>query len=143
MDAVLAEFGEEIKLITLAGNYFVSDLAGDAGAMLPTQFADLIRLIHKGDLSSRGGKDVLAIMKNEGGKPGEIAAAKGLLQIHDTAVLEAAVTKVIDANPGVAKDYREGKGAALQFLVGQVMRETRGSGNPVLLRELLERALSK
>lgn len=143
IDAVIAECKGDAKLITLAVNYFVSDLAGEVGPLSPTNFAQLMRMIATSELSSRGGKDVLAVMKASGGEPGQIATEKGLLQMHNTEALARAVQKVIEANPKVAADYREGKQAALQYLLGQVMRETKGAGNPVALRELLLATLSK
>ena len=73
-----------------------------------------------------------------GGRPGEIVEAKGLSQISDAGALSAVVQQVLDANPGVAADYRSGKEKALTFLVGQVMKATRGQANPQLVNQLIK-----
>lgn len=138
----------------LAANYIVSDLAGmrERGEASDAwvsdkenakRFAALIALIESGDLSSRGAKDVLAAMAIESGDPAQIAKDKGLLQVHDTAALQDAVEGVIAANESVAAEYRAGKEAVLQYLVGQAMKATKGAGNPGTLRELLIAELKK
>ena len=149
-DRVLASAKEDARVIELSANYTVSDVAGwiakeggdeeedeaytriDAAA-----FADLMRMLAEGKLSSRGGKDVLARMLSEGGNPETIAEAEGLLQVSDAESLRAVAVEVISAHEGPAKEYREGKDAALQFLVGMAMKATKGAGNPAVLRELL------
>ena len=67
---------------------------------------------------------------------------RGLTQISDAGALEAVVARVVAANPQALADYRAGKAAALSFLVGQVMKETRGRANPALVNQLLLAALS-
>ena len=64
-----------------------------------------------------------------------------MAQISDTGALEAIVQAVIAANEKVVADYRGGKTNALGFLVGQCMRQSKGQGNPAVIRELLEKAL--
>lgn len=137
-DAVVAI---NAKSAVLAANYFNSDLAGDPKLVTPESFAALIAMVEANKVSSRGAKEVLAIMAAEGGDPETIAKAKGLEQVSDTSALKNAVQAVIAANPGPANDYRAGKEAALQYLVGQGMKETRGAGNPGVLRELFIEAL--
>ncbi|MDB5237036.1 MAG: gatB [Parcubacteria group bacterium] len=148
-DAVISAIGDDVKLRTLAINYFVSDLAGiSANAtsdvlITPESFAKLIRMIGTDKLSSRGAKDTLALMAVQGGDPETIATANGLMQVTDTAALQAAVQEVIVANPAVAAEYRAGKEASLQFLVGQAMKATKGAGNPGILKDLLITELKK
>ena len=72
----------------------------------------------------------------------DIAQEKGLLQQHDEGILQEAVRHVIEANPKVVTDYKAGKLAALQYLVGQAMKETKGAGNPGVLRTLFEKELA-
>lgn len=141
-DALSENLGSDPKLVQLAANYFVSDLAGEAGKMTPEAFAALITMVAQGDLSSRGAKDTLVVLKNEGGDPAQVVQDRGLLQVHDKSALEAAVQGVLAANPAVVADYRAGKAAALQYLLGQAMKATRGAGNPGVLREILEERLS-
>jgi aspartyl-tRNA(Asn)/glutamyl-tRNA(Gln) amidotransferase subunit B len=144
-DAVLEALGGDAALAKLAANYVVSDLGGiyaksgaeEYAAFTPAAFAALVRMTAKGDLSSRGAKDVLAVMAAEGGEPEAIAKAKGLLQVHDPEALRAAVREVIGAHAAVAEEYKAGKEAALQFLLGQAMKATKGAGNPATLKELL------
>lgn len=69
-------------------------------------------------------------------------AERGLTQISDSAALAAVAREVIAANPKVVAEYRGGKTSALQYLVGQMMRATRGQANPQLARELLEAELA-
>lgn len=127
----------------LAANYFISDLSGDPKAVQPEAFTALIAMVEGNKVSSRGAKEVLAIMVSEGGDPAEIAKAKGFEQVSDTGALRTAVQEVIAANPGPADEYRAGKEATLQYLVGQGMRATKGAGNPGVLRELFIEELKK
>jgi aspartyl-tRNA(Asn)/glutamyl-tRNA(Gln) amidotransferase subunit B len=72
-----------------------------------------------------------------------VVESEGLTQIDDTDVLEAAVRKVINGNLKAVDSYRDGKTGILGFLVGQVMRETRGKANPKVVSALLKTALDK
>lgn len=139
------------RLIQLAANYLLSDLLGLLKAkeasmadlqIMPENFAELMKMIYRKEISSRAAKDVLARMFAEGGDPSEIVAAEGLMQVSDASALQEIVKKVIVENPNPAADYKKGKGNALQFLVGQVMRATRGSADPNVVRELLLQLLS-
>ena len=80
-------------------------------------------------------------MFNSGKTAGEIIDEKGLSQISDTAELEKIVSEVINSNAQPVADYRAGKETALKFLVGQVMKATRGQANPQLVNEVLKKAL--
>lgn len=144
-DAVVALLGGDTSLISLAVNYTTSDLAGlfaKTGAetferIMPKDFATLIRMVGATTLSSRGAKEVLAVMFEKGGEPETIATEHGLLQISDTSALRAIVEEVIAENQSVVEEYKKGKEASLQFLVGQSMKRSRGAGNPTLLKEIL------
>jgi aspartyl-tRNA(Asn)/glutamyl-tRNA(Gln) amidotransferase subunit B len=137
----------------LIANYVVSDIAGkrEEGAVSDTWLTDganalrmrkLIELIQKGMLSSRGAKDTLAFMLTSSEDPEVIAQEKGLIQQSDSGLLGEIARKVIESNPQVAADYKAGKEAAMQFLVGQGMKESKGSANPAQLREEILKALS-
>ncbi|MEK7147576.1 MAG: Asp-tRNA(Asn)/Glu-tRNA(Gln) amidotransferase subunit GatB, partial [Patescibacteria group bacterium] len=124
-----AKILKDKKLIQLAANYIINDGADDT--ISPAAFAELITMINRGELSSRGAKDVLALMLQKGGsRPVEIAEKLGLLQQSDEVVLEKIIKKVIDDNPKVVAEYKAGKTVALEFLVGQGMKISKGSANP-------------
>lgn len=131
----------------LLANYIGSDLAGlvakegEAGLshINPQGLASLIEAVAKGAISSRGVKETLAEVFKNGGDIMEVS--KKYAQQSDEGALSAIVEKVIAANPAVVADYKAGKEAALQFLVGQGMKESRGSANPTILAELVKKAL--
>ena len=75
--------------------------------------------------------------------PGQVVEEKGLAQISDTGALEAIVQSVMDANPKSIADYKGGKTNVIGFLVGQCMRQSKGQGNPALLKELIEKRIQK
>ncbi len=131
------------ELRTLGANFFVSDLAGEPGNTAPEAFAELVQMFARDEVSSRGAKDILALLKVEGGAPKAIATEKGLMQVSDTEALREAVKAVLTEHAGVAAEYRAGKVAALQFLVGASMRATKGAGNPGIIRAILEEELAR
>jgi aspartyl-tRNA(Asn)/glutamyl-tRNA(Gln) amidotransferase subunit B len=80
----------------------------------------------------------LAILIQEGRSPKAIAEEKGLIQVHDESAMMAIVEKVIEANQTAFNDFKNGNEKLLQFLIGQAMKESRGSGNPGILAKLLK-----
>lgn len=147
---VLPKLGDDKKLIQLASNYITNDLINLAGddkdteeklARVRDTFADLIKMLAEGIVSSRGAKDILVIMLETGGAPQEIAKERGLIQQNDEGAIKAIVEKVIESNPSPVADFKAGKEAALQFLIGQGMRESKGSANPSVLAKLIKEAL--
>jgi aspartyl-tRNA(Asn)/glutamyl-tRNA(Gln) amidotransferase subunit B len=146
IDATMG-FLKETDEQMLAVNYTVSDIASlrnNNGFGLPSveYFAELIHMIKEGDLSSRGGKDVLKTMMESGGKPQNIAEEKGLMQESDEDVLKALAKKIVDENAEAVSEYKEGKESALQHLVGQGMKATQGSANPQVLQKVLKEAIN-
>ncbi|MDP2651833.1 MAG: Asp-tRNA(Asn)/Glu-tRNA(Gln) amidotransferase subunit GatB [bacterium] len=127
----------------LAANYITSDLLAllkdKAGSIFSDadNFIKLIELIVSNKLSSRGAKDVLLIMVEKGGNPETIAEEQNLIQVHDSASLATAVEAVLAREEKAVQEYKSGKLSALQYLVGQAMKESRGAGNPTTLREIL------
>ncbi|MBI2474777.1 MAG: Asp-tRNA(Asn)/Glu-tRNA(Gln) amidotransferase subunit GatB [Candidatus Taylorbacteria bacterium] len=146
-EAAAKEFTSDKKAVALASNYISSDLTGlrAGGATLekisPEVFADVVKMIVEGKLSSRGAKDTLAKLVAEGGDARAVAEKLGVIQIHDEKAIQSAVLKAIANNPKVVADYKGGKAAALQFLIGQVMRESKGAAKPDTAKELLLKAL--
>jgi len=107
----------------------------------PESLVSCIALVTSGTISQGVGKEVLAEMLATGRPAAQIVEARGLRQISDKDALLETVQRVIAENPGPAGDYREGKEAALNFLMGQVMRATRGQANAGLVRQLLRSEL--
>ncbi len=76
-------------------------------------------------------------MFETGQDPGDIVSSKNLLQVSDSGELEAVVERVISNNPAPVEDFKAGKEASLQFLVGRIMKETKGRANPQVLAEMI------
>ncbi|MFZ5627307.1 MAG: Asp-tRNA(Asn)/Glu-tRNA(Gln) amidotransferase subunit GatB [Bacillota bacterium] len=109
----------------------------------PQQLAQLLKLQDNGTISVKIAKTVFEEMFATGREPEEIIKEKGLVQISDEGALAAIVAKVVEANPQSVADYKAGKERAIGFLVGQVMKETRGKANPQLVNKLLVEYLNK
>ncbi len=99
--------------------------------------AALVGLVDAGTINMTGAKTVFEVLVDSGGDPARIVKDRGLAQVSDTGVIETLVDKAIASNPQSVEDYRSGKKAALQFLVGQVMRESRGKANPPMVAQML------
>lgn len=153
-DAELGKFFEIVaaklgtnEAIKIASNYITSDLLGilknNSEIELPNaeHFAKLIQMNMDGKLSSRGVKDTLAILLQTPEDPEGLATRAGLIQQNDEGALRAMAQKHIDANPTVVTEFRSGKEASLMFLVGQIMKETKGSANPQLIQKILRELL--
>ncbi len=109
--------------------------------VLPAALAQLIGLVDSGTISSSTAKGVFATMLDTGRAARAIVETEGLAQIGDEAALQAIVTEVLVAQPDAVAQYRGGKQATLGFLVGQVMKASRGKANPQLVNQLLRAAL--
>lgn len=107
----------------------------------PQDLAELLTLIDEGTISGKIAKTVFEEMFLTGKKARTVVEEKGLVQISDEAAVLAVVEEVLAAHPGPAADYRAGKEKALGFLVGQVMKATRGKANPALVNKLLKERL--
>src|SRR5437867_8391972 len=114
----------------------LNDLKFKPGAIL-----ELTELVDGGKISTKMAQDIFAEMSATGESPAKIVEKKNLVQISDPGALDRFCDEVIAANPGPAADYRAGKGAALNFLKGQVMKLSKGKANPALVGEILERKL--
>ena len=117
---------------------------GEIGAagVSPDALGRLIRMIDGGAISGSAAKTVFERMYGTGREAAEIVESEGLAQIGDEAQLLEIVTRVVAANDDAVSRFRGGNEGSLGFLVGQVMRETRGRANPRLVNALLRRALS-
>jgi aspartyl-tRNA(Asn)/glutamyl-tRNA(Gln) amidotransferase subunit B len=146
-------FEETVRLFArpkVVSNWLVGDVAAylnTAGAeiedvpLTPANLAELLTLVDSGTLSGRSAKEVLEEMLRTGQAAGEIVRARGLVQISDQAELARVVNAVIAENPGPIGDVRAGKDRAVAFLVGQVMKKTRGRANPELVNRILRERL--
>jgi aspartyl-tRNA(Asn)/glutamyl-tRNA(Gln) amidotransferase subunit B len=107
----------------------------------PAQLTALLSSVDRGEISASAGKDVLGEMFRTGMDPAAIIAEKGLGQVSDAAVIEAAVDEAIAKNQSEVEKYRAGKKQVLGFFVGQVMKAMKGKGNPTLINEMLRKKL--
>jgi aspartyl-tRNA(Asn)/glutamyl-tRNA(Gln) amidotransferase subunit B len=107
----------------------------------PAQLGQMLRLIDRGTISGKIGKALLEEMFISGRDPEEIVREKGLVQITDEGALAAVVEEVMAAHPKVVEDYRKGKEKALGFLVGQVMKATKGKASPEVVNRLFRERL--
>ncbi len=151
-ELAVSGFEGDKRLIKLTSNYIISDLLGliksttsDLAVALvdlssrvkASSFASLVKMAGDGKISSRGAKDILKIMYEDGGTPEEIATREKLFQESNTDALKVIIEKIISEHPDVVADYKKGKESALQFFVGQGMKATKGSANPTVLKEIL------
>ncbi len=158
-EAHLGDFFDRVRQelsadeMKLAANYIASDVAGKYAARTLTdewlaaagnarRFQKLMRMTASAALSSRGAKDTLDLMLASEDDPEALAKERGLLQESDTGRIEEVVRSIAGKHPNVVSEYRAGKTAALQFLIGQGMKETKGSANPALLKSAFEKLLN-
>ncbi len=147
-EEVIADLGGKQEKIKVASNYITSDMAGhmktDPNFVFPHSeyFAELIDMVTDGKITSRAAKDILALMYQEDVSPMNIATERNLLQKNDEGALRVIAEGIILANPNVASEYKGGKESSLQFLIGQMMKETKGSANPALISKIFKELLS-
>lgn len=108
----------------------------------PENLVELLQLMDGGVVSGKIAKAVFEEMYNSGKRAKAIVEEKGLTQVKDESAIEAAVDAVLAENPAEAEQFRGGKEKVFGFLVGQVMKETRGKANPKLVNEILRKKLS-
>ena len=131
-------------------NYLTSDLFGLMTQtkikykdlkIAPENFAELINIIEKGEISTRTAKNVLKIMFDTGRDPSEIIESEGLKQISDESGIIEVVKKVISENPKIVEDYKKGKENAIQALIGKAMEQLKGRANPESLKRIIKENL--
>lgn len=120
-----------------------NDISIDESRIGEENLARLIDLIDKGTISSKIAKTVFEEMFNTGKEAKQIVEEKGLVQISDEGAIKEIVEKVVENNPQSIIDYKAGRDRALGFLVGQVMKESKGKANPGLVNKLLLEILNK
>ena len=115
----------------------------DESKVTEENLASLIMLIDKGTISSKIAKQIFEEMFETGEKAEDIVNKKGLVQISDEGAIKEICQKIVDANPQSIADYKAGKDRAIGFLVGQIMKETKGKANPQIVNKLLLEIINK
>ena len=134
-----------------ASNWIMSELLAhvddsekmESFIVKPESLAKLLLLVDKNVINGKIAKTVFADMLQSGDDPEEIVNKKGLVQVSDTSEIEKIVEAVIAANPQSIADIKEGKAKAAGFLVGQVMKESKGKANPQIVNEILNKCIAK
>ena len=143
------DHGADVKQVS---NWLMGDLLGYMNKELkeiqdlpikPKDLAKMIELIKNGTISSKIAKQVFNYLVEEGGDPEAYVKDKGLVQISDEGELTKIIGEVLDANEQSVTDFKEGKGRALGFLVGQVMKATQGQANPQIVNKILKEEIEK
>ncbi|QCT75405.1 Asp-tRNA(Asn)/Glu-tRNA(Gln) amidotransferase subunit GatB [Macrococcoides canis] len=112
-------------------------------ALTPENLAEMVKLLADGTISSKIAKKVFADTVETGKAPKVIMEEQGLVQISDPEQLKAFVTEALDNNPQSIEDFKNGKGKATGFLVGQIMKISKGQANPQLVNQILREELEK
>jgi aspartyl-tRNA(Asn)/glutamyl-tRNA(Gln) amidotransferase subunit B len=107
----------------------------------PAALAGLITIVEQGTISSTVAKEVFVKMYGSGRPAAEIVAAEGLAQISDLSSLDPLVRRIVDAHADIVAEIKAGKDRKFQFLVGLVMKETKGKGDPKIITGLIKRAI--
>ena len=130
-------------------NWLLSDISAwlnkhektiDNCDLKPQNLAKLVSLIDAGEVSNAQAKKLVDDLM-AGKDPQKSAEEKGLRQVSDTGAIEKMVTEVLDANPQAIEDFKNGKDRAVGFLVGQVMKKSRGQANPGMVNKMVRDAL--
>lgn len=141
---------EKQLIINLSANYLLSDFLGllnetsvdvDDTKVNAEDFAEWVCLIHRNVITSRAAKEALKEMWATGKDPSQVIREKDLVQVRDSDKLEKTAEKIVKENQAAVSDYKKGKTESLQFLVGQVMKETQGRANPGIIAEILKKLL--
>ena len=133
------------RLLTGEVAALLNQLSGDAELedtrLTPAHVAELVDVVEDGTITATSAREVLAAAFESGETPAAIVEARGLRQVHDGGELERVAAAVIEANAKAVADYHGGKESAIKFLVGQVMRETRGRADANAAADVLQRQL--
>ena len=140
---------KSLDLFRLASNYLTSDLIGLSGGKVidfskninPENFAEFIVMIHKDEINSKIAKVVLKDMFELGKDPSHVVQDRGLEQMDDGEEIDKMIEEVIENNKEAVEDYKKGKTASFQFLIGQIMAKSKGKINPDKAREILSQKL--
>ena len=156
VNKVISDFFDEMVALGADAKLSANWLMGDVSAYLnseqkelsdtaltPENLSGMVKLIADGTISSKIAKKVFTELVKNGGDANEIVKAKGLVQISDPSVLLGLVTEVLDANPQSIEDFKNGKDRAIGFLVGQIMKASKGQANPPMVNKILLEEINK
>lgn len=127
----------------LLGYLNKNDLNIEDIKLTPGMLAELIKIVENKEISSKQAKDVFAFSLESGKTPKEIIKEKGMSQISDATEIIKIANEVLDENAEVILQYKNGKTNVLDFLVGQIMKKTRGKANPSIARETMKTEVEK
>ncbi|WP_046216081.1 Asp-tRNA(Asn)/Glu-tRNA(Gln) amidotransferase subunit GatB [Paenibacillus wulumuqiensis] len=127
----------------LLGYLNANNLEASAVPLTGQALGEMIGLIEKGTISNKIAKTVFKEMLQSGKSPQQVVEEQGLTQISDEGAIKAIVQEVIAANPQSVADYQAGKDKAIGFLVGQVMKQSKGKANPGMVNQLLAELLPR
>ncbi|NEW63282.1 Asp-tRNA(Asn)/Glu-tRNA(Gln) amidotransferase subunit GatB [Granulicatella sp. zg-ZJ] len=111
--------------------------------LTPQNLAGMIQLVEDGTISSKLGKTVFKLLAEKGGNAKEVVEQNGLVQLSDPSVLRPVIQSILDNNAQSIEDFKNGKDRAVGFLVGQIMKQTKGKANPTIVNTLLLEELGK
>jgi aspartyl-tRNA(Asn)/glutamyl-tRNA(Gln) amidotransferase subunit B len=131
--------GEMARLVNADGN---PDAAITDSKITPAQFAELVEFFQSRTINNNAAKQVLAEMFTSGRSAGEIVDEKGLRKVDDAGALDPIIDKVVADNGPAIDDYLSGKKTAIKFLVGQVMKATRGAADANVALELIQKKIA-
>ncbi len=150
LNSELADFFDQTANLSGDGKAAANWLMGDVSRLMnqeaitagdlkftPADLSQLIALINEGKISNAAGKTAVEAMFNTGKAPLELVNELGLLQVSDEGAILAEVRKVLDENPRVIEDFKNGKTKIVGFAVGLVMKATKGRGNPSVINKLV------
>ncbi|MEW6534270.1 MAG: Asp-tRNA(Asn)/Glu-tRNA(Gln) amidotransferase subunit GatB [Candidatus Auribacterota bacterium] len=153
-DKSLAEFFETCTTLyddpKIISNWILSELLRELNdrkinisqcTITPEKLTDMLKLIKDGTISGKIAKSVFVDMCETGKTATQIVNDKGLTQISDTSEIQKIVEDIVAQNPKVVEEYKAGKEKSFMFLIGQIMRATRGKANPAMVNEMLRKAL--
>lgn len=119
-------------------NYSISDLK-----LSPEHLSDLVKLISEGKISSKQAKDVFLDIVETNASPIDVANKLGIVQMSDENAIMNLVIEALNENPQAIEDFKNGKDRAVGFLVGQIMKKSRGKANPAMTSKLVIQELKK
>jgi aspartyl-tRNA(Asn)/glutamyl-tRNA(Gln) amidotransferase subunit B len=127
----------------LAANWIINELKFDGMIqVLPEKLVELLRMIENGEISGKIAKEVLVQMRVSKKTASDIISEKGFKQIGDETEITKIIDKILSENSAVVSSIKAGKIEAMGFLVGQVMRETKGQANPAMVNKILNQKLN-
>jgi aspartyl-tRNA(Asn)/glutamyl-tRNA(Gln) amidotransferase subunit B len=128
--------GELLRELNLSGT------EPESSPVSPERLSELLQLVDSGTVSLKAARDLFPELYTTGKAPAQLVEEKGLLQVSDEGALTVLIGEVLAQYPAQVEQFRGGKEAVLGFLVGQVMKASKGTANPGKVNELLKRSLS-